>query len=44
MSDMTPISFTAPVAPRTNKIIKNDVFLKEENICYKIVYYTLYLN
>jgi len=39
---MTPTSFAAPVAPRTGKINKN-VFLQEEQICCKMVYYTLYL-
>jgi len=29
-------------APRTGKIVKNSVFLKEEKICYKMIYYTLY--
>jgi len=37
MPDMTVTSFTAAVAPHTGKIIKNDVFLKEEKICYKMV-------
>jgi len=37
ISDMTPTSFAAP---RTGKIIKK---MKEEKICYKMVYYTLYL-
>jgi len=34
------------LAPRTGKIIKNGLpcFLKEEKICYKIVYYTLYFS
>jgi len=40
MPDMTPMSLTAVVAPRSiGKIIKNEkmtsVFLKEEKICYK---------
>jgi len=38
---MTVTSF---VAPRTGKIIKNRVeFLKEQRICYKMVYYTVFL-
>jgi len=43
---MTPTSFAVPVAPRTGKIIKNGLlmFLKDEKICYKMVYYTLYLS
>jgi len=36
---MTPTSLVEAVAPRTGKINKNNpVFLKEEKICYKIVY------
>jgi len=36
--DMTPTSLEL-IAPRRCKIIKNDVvFLKEEKICYKMVY------
>jgi len=30
------------VAPRTGKIIKNGLFLKEEKIYYKMVYYTFF--
>jgi len=42
---MTVTSLVAVVAPRTGKIIKNGpVFLKKEKICYKMVYYTLYLS
>jgi len=44
MPDMTPTSLAAAVVPRTGKIIKNGtVFLKEEKIYYKMIYYTLYL-
>jgi len=44
MPDMTPTPFAAAIAPRTAKIIKNDLcVLKEEKICYKMVYYTLHL-
>jgi len=32
---MTPMSLAAAVAPRTGKIIKASVILKEEKICYK---------
>jgi len=43
MPDMTPTPFAAAIAPRTAKIIKNDLcVLKEEKICYKMVYYTLH--
>jgi len=37
---MTPTSLAEAVALRTGKIIKNGlpVFLKEEKICYKMVY------
>jgi len=36
MPDMTPTPFAAAIAPRTAKIIKNDLcVLKEEKICYK---------
>jgi len=38
-------SLALDVAPHTGKIIKNGprcVFLKEEKICNKMVYYTLY--
>jgi len=38
MPDMTPTPLAAAVAPCTSKIIKK--FLKEEKICYKMVYYT----
>jgi len=45
MPDMTPTSLAAAVAPRTGKIIKNGpVFLKEEKIFYKIMYYILHLS
>jgi len=41
-------SLVAVVTPRTGKIIKNEVTvfesLKEERICYKMVYYTLYIS
>jgi len=40
MPDMTP-SLAAAIAPHRSKIIKNG-FLKEEKICYKMEYYTLY--
>jgi len=41
---MTPTSIVAVVAPRTGKIIDNGLsILKKEKICYKYVYYTLYL-
>jgi len=43
MPDMTPMSLAAAVVLRTGKIIKMAlVFLKEEEIYYKIVYYPLY--
>jgi len=42
--DMMPTSITSAVAPRTGKIIKNGLFLKEEKIFYKMVYNTLYLS
>jgi len=43
--DMTPMALAAPVAPRTGKPLKMaSAFLKEEKICYQIVYYTLYLS
>jgi len=43
MPDMTPTSLAAAVAPRTGKSLKiAAVFLKEEKIFYKLVYYTLY--
>jgi len=42
MPDMTSTSLAAAVAPRTGKMIKNIVFLKEEKICYKMVNYTLH--
>jgi len=38
MADMTPTSLAAAVEPRTGKIIMASVFLKEERICYKMVY------
>jgi len=41
---VTMTSLVAVVALRTGKIIKNNVFLKEEKICYQMVYYTLYLS
>jgi len=45
MPDMMPSSLSAAVGPRTGKIIKNGlVVLKEEKICYKMVYYTLHLS
>jgi len=43
MLDMTPTSFAVAIAPQTGKIIKNGMFLKEEKICYKMVYSTLHL-
>jgi len=36
---MRPASLAAAVAPRTGKIIR--VFLKEEKICYKMIYFIL---
>jgi len=48
---MRVTSFVAAVAPHTGKIVcitnfvKNGhVFLKVEQICYKMAYYTLYLD
>jgi len=47
---MRVTSLLAAVAPRTGIVIKNglrvmaSVFLKEEKICYKMVYYTLHLS
>jgi len=43
---MMVTSLVAAVAPRTGKIVKNSlgVVEKEENILYKMVYYTLYLS
>jgi len=42
---MAVMSLVAVVTPRTDKIIKNGLsVLKEEKICYKIVYYTLCLD
>jgi len=39
MSDTTPTSLAAAVAPRAGKSLKIvSVFLKEEKICYKIVF------
>jgi len=45
MPDMTSTSLLAAVVSRTGKIIKNSqtVSLKEGEICYSMVYYTLYL-
>jgi len=39
-------SLVAAVVPRTGKIIKSGlgVFIKEERICYKMVYFNLYLS
>jgi len=39
---MTSKSLVAAVAPRTGKIIKS-VFERGDGICYKMVYYALYL-
>jgi len=37
-------SLVAVIAPHTDKIIKMaSMFLKKENICYKMVRHTLYL-
>jgi len=45
MSDMVPTLFVAAVAPHTGKFMKNGLsVLKEEKICYKIVYHTLCLS
>jgi len=42
MPDMIPTSLVADVAPRTGKFIKNGLMcLKEEKICYKMVYYII---
>jgi len=35
---MRVTSLVSVVAPRTNKMIMASVFLKEESICYKMVY------
>jgi len=45
MPDMTSTSLLAAVVSRTGKIIKNSqtVSLKEGEIYYSMVYYTLYL-
>jgi len=42
---MTTLSLVTAVKLHTGKIIKNiyTVFLKDEKIYYKVVYYTLYL-
>jgi len=41
---MMPRSLVTVVAPRTGKLLKMaPVFLKDQKIYYKIVYYTLYL-
>jgi len=42
---MMPTSLAAVVTPRTFKIIKTGLlFLKEEKICYTMVYYTVCLS
>ena len=43
MHDMTPWSLRTVVTPDTVRIMKNvPNFLKEDKICYKMVYKTLY--
>jgi len=40
---MTVTSLVAVVAPRTDKLIKNGLsFFERGEICYKMLYYTLY--